>query len=140
VRSILPVKMSSTTSPREAHRIHPFDVTRGLGTLAFVDEGRGSRGHCRLKAHGHLSIVGSYPAGQEQWDLKHATPADRAIALAQIPKVPIPRQGPIFGIEGPLLALWRWGIAFAGATIPAGAGRWPAKASETPSKIATFTF
>jgi hypothetical protein len=99
--------MSSTTSPHQVHHIYPFDVTRGLSTLAFVEEDRGSRGHWRLKAHGHLSVLGAYPAGQQQRNLKRATPADRAIALAQIPKVPIPHKDPICGIDGPLLAPWR---------------------------------
>ena len=59
------------------------------------------------EAHGDLFVVGAYPAGQEHWDLKRATTVEREVALAQIPKVPIPRQVPIFGPEGPLLTLWR---------------------------------
>jgi uncharacterized protein YjlB len=60
-----------------------------------------------LEAHGDLSVVGAYPAGQERWDLRRAIAVEHKTAVAQIAKAPIPRQDPDFGLEGRLLTLWR---------------------------------
>ena len=79
-----------------------FDLT--AGDAAAIPAGVA---HCCLEAQGDFSVVGAYPAGQESWDMKRDTAAERATALAQIPAVPLPLQDPIFGVEGPLLALWR---------------------------------
>jgi uncharacterized protein YjlB len=79
-----------------------FDLT--AGDAAAIPAGVA---HCCLEANDDLSVVGAYPAGQENWDMKRDTAAERATALAQIPAVPLPLQDPIFGDEGPLLALWR---------------------------------
>jgi uncharacterized protein YjlB len=79
-----------------------FDLT--AGDAAVIPAGVA---HCCLEAQGDFSVVGAYPAGQEKWDMKRDTAAERATALAQIPAVPLPLKDPIFGVEGPLLALWR---------------------------------
>ena len=78
-------------------------VNLSAGDAAIIPAGVG---HCSIAASTDLSVVGAYPAGQEDWDLKRATAAGRAVALTEIPKVPIPCQDPLFGIEGPLLGLW----------------------------------
>jgi uncharacterized protein YjlB len=54
-------------------------------------------GHRRIAASADLSVVGAYPAGQEDWDLKRATAADRALALTEIPRVARPPCDPIRG-------------------------------------------
>lgn len=54
-------------------------------------------GHCRRGASGDLEVVGAYPAGQENWDLRRATQEDRALALGLIARVPLPRCDPITG-------------------------------------------
>lgn len=54
-------------------------------------------GHCRLDASPDLSVVGAYPAGQEDYDLKRATPAERLQALTEIPLVPMPERDPVLG-------------------------------------------
>jgi uncharacterized protein YjlB len=46
----------------------------------------GGVGHCRLEAHGGLSVIGGYPAGQENWDLKRATPPNRPSPLVKLGK------------------------------------------------------
>lgn len=61
-------------------------------------------GHCLVEGH-DLVVVGAYPEGQD-WDLCRATEADRAKALENIPWVPLPRLDPVFGVSGPMLALW----------------------------------
>jgi uncharacterized protein YjlB len=63
-------------------------------------------GHCRKSDPANLVIVGAYPAGQEDWDLKRANPEDHARALAEIPLVPLPKQDPVFGTAGGVLDYW----------------------------------
>jgi uncharacterized protein YjlB len=58
-------------------------------------------GHCCKQASPDLSVVGAYPAGQEDWDMKRATPAARAIALGEIPFVELPLHDPVFGGDPP---------------------------------------
>jgi uncharacterized protein YjlB len=61
-------------------------------------------GH-RLIDGERLVVVGAYPEGQD-WDLCRASASDRAKALENIPWVPLPKLDPVFGPEGPVLALW----------------------------------
>src|SRR5690554_2089689 len=63
--------------------------------------------HCRRSESSGLSVVGAYPRGQEDWDLKRATEADRTQALEEIPKVALPDSDPIAGKSGRLVELWR---------------------------------
>lgn len=64
-------------------------------------------GHCRVSGPAGLTIVGAYPAGQEDWDLKRAdAPEDHALALSQIPDVARPELDPVLGAAGPLLQHW----------------------------------
>lgn len=62
-------------------------------------------GHCRLSSSSGLSVVGAYPGGCD-WDLKRATPEARWIALAEIPRVPLPKSCPVGGSSGPLVEHW----------------------------------
>ena len=64
-------------------------------------------GHCRLSSGAGLVIVGAYPAGQEDWDLKRAdNPQDYARAARETPNVALPACDPITGSRGPLQAYW----------------------------------
>lgn len=64
-------------------------------------------GHCRRDASPGLVVVGAYPRGQEDFDLKRGTDAERSQALAEIPRVPLPGMDPIVGEGGGLARLWR---------------------------------
>jgi len=64
-------------------------------------------GHCRRDDSPGLVVVGAYPRGQEDWDLKRATAADRTQALKEIPLVALPPQDPITGILGGVVDFWR---------------------------------
>jgi len=65
-------------------------------------------GHCRLSSGAGLIIVGAYPAGQEDWDLKRAdSVSDYQRALLEIPHVALPEKDPVTGDIGPLLDNWR---------------------------------
>ena len=74
------------------------------GSVVVIPAGGG---HCRLSGAGDLVIVGAYPEGQEGWDLKRAdSPADYAIAKAEIARVGLPGQDPVTGGRGPLFEYW----------------------------------
>ena len=64
-------------------------------------------GHCRLSGGGGLVIVGAYPEGQEDWDLKRAdNPADYQRAKGEIARVELPSRDPVTGEWAPLCELW----------------------------------
>jgi uncharacterized protein YjlB len=63
-------------------------------------------GHCRRSGPEGLVVVGAYPKGQENWDLKRATAADREQALEEIPRVPIPPLDPVAGPNQGLPLIW----------------------------------
>jgi uncharacterized protein YjlB len=51
-------------------------------------------------------VIGAYPPNGH-YNLCRGSKAEHAQALAVIPQVPPPEADPVFGPEGPLLALWR---------------------------------
>jgi len=63
-------------------------------------------GHQRLSASGDLLVIGAYPPAGA-YDLCRATAETRESALATIPHVPLPATDPLYGADGPLVALWR---------------------------------
>ena len=63
-------------------------------------------GHQCLKHSRDLVVVGAYPP-TGKYNLCRGTKAEYAKAAAAIRKVPLPSTDPAFGLEGPLLALWR---------------------------------
>lgn len=62
--------------------------------------------HCRRSGGSGLIIVGAYPCGQEDWDLKRDNPADYQSAQAEIPLVARPPADPVTGLASPLLDYW----------------------------------
>lgn len=79
-------------------------VTVAAGDAVAIPAGVG---HCRLNESPGLIVVGAYPIGQEDWDLKRATEAERTQALEEIPNVALPDMDPIAGKAGRLVELWR---------------------------------
>lgn len=73
-----------------------LELTTGDGVLIPAGVG-----HCRRSASGDLVVVGAYPRGQEDCDLKRATVQDRAIALAEIGHVSMPAHDPLLGGGSP---------------------------------------
>ena len=53
-----------------------------------------------------LVVIGAYPPNGK-YDLCRGSKAEHAKAVASIPKVPLPATDPVFGADGPLIALWR---------------------------------
>jgi len=82
---------------------HGPEIVFGPGDAVAIPAGCG---HCRKSDPANLVIVGAYPAGQEDWDLKRANHAHHARALAEIPQVPLPEQDPVFGLAGGVLDYW----------------------------------
>lgn len=73
------------------------------GDIAVLPAGTG---HQRLSASADLLVVGAYPPEGTYNLCRGDNPADRAGALATIPKVPMPASDPVSGKDGPLTVLW----------------------------------
>jgi uncharacterized protein YjlB len=63
-------------------------------------------GHQCLSASDDFLVVGAYPASGT-YDVCRPTVQEYEKALKTVPKVPPPRRDPVYGLDGPLLALWR---------------------------------
>lgn len=63
-------------------------------------------GHCRESSGGGFSVVGAYPRGQENYDLRTGEEGERPEVLENIRSVPLPETDPLFGKRGPLLRCW----------------------------------
>ena len=62
-------------------------------------------GHQRISATPDLLVVGAYPPGG-RYNLCRGSRVERARAVESIPLVPQPESDPVYGADGPLLALW----------------------------------
>jgi uncharacterized protein YjlB len=63
-------------------------------------------GHQLLNQSQELVVIGAYPPNGK-YDLCRGSKAEHAKALGLIAKVPAPVSDPVFGPQGPLIALWR---------------------------------
>lgn len=63
-------------------------------------------GHQRLAQSPDLVVVGAYPPSG-RYDLCRGSKPDHDKALVTIAKVPRPATDPVFGPNGPLIALWQ---------------------------------
>ena len=79
-------------------------VTRTLasGDVVVIPAGVG---HKLLDASDDFAVVGAYPDGQHP-DMNYGKPEERDVALANIKRVPVPKQDPVTGTDGPLLGIW----------------------------------
>ena len=62
-------------------------------------------GHKLLESSGDFAVVGAYPDGQ-RYDMNYGKPEERDVALANIRRVPLPKQDPVAGTGGPLHNIW----------------------------------
>ena len=79
------------------------EIDVGPGDVAILPAGTG---HQCLWASPDLVVIGAYPRGGK-FDLCRGSKAEREKALVTIPNVPLPESDPIYGEDGPLMALWR---------------------------------
>ena len=71
------------------------------GDVAVLPAGTG---HCCLSSSPGFEVIGGYPEGQENWDLKRDAPSEAD--LRRIKELPRPATDPVYGTDGPLLRLW----------------------------------
>jgi uncharacterized protein YjlB len=66
-------------------------------------------GHRRVSASDDFLVVGAYPAGQENYDIRRGDPRELEEARAAIARVGLPEADPVAGSSGPLMAAWGLG-------------------------------
>jgi len=79
------------------------EIEIAAGDVAILPAGTG---HQCLAQSPDLLVIGAYPPSGK-YDLCRGSKAEHARALASIPQVPLPGADPVFGPQGPLVALWR---------------------------------
>jgi uncharacterized protein YjlB len=72
------------------------------GDVAVIPAGVG---HQALEWTPDFLAVGAYPAGQKA-DMMRGIAGERPASDQRIDKVPLPASDPVFGKDGPLMALW----------------------------------
>ncbi len=77
-----------------------FDVD--AGDVVVLPAGTGHR--C-VSASADLLVVGAYP-DNSGFDQKRPGQIDHARAIAAIAAVPLPREDPVYGADGPLKTMW----------------------------------
>ena len=78
------------------------ELDLGPGDVAVLPAGTG---HQCLWAAPELMVIGAYPKSGK-YDLCRGSKAERAKAIGTIADVPMPNTDPIYGVDGPLMALW----------------------------------
>jgi uncharacterized protein YjlB len=63
-------------------------------------------GHCNKGSESGFSVVGAYPPGQENYDLRTGEEDERPEVLENIHNAALPESDPLFGEGGPLLRRW----------------------------------
>ena len=63
-------------------------------------------GHCNRGSDREFSVVGAYPRGQENYDLRTGEEGERPEVLENISNAALPPSDPLFGEEGPLPRRW----------------------------------
>ena len=79
------------------------EIEIAAGDVAILPAGTG---HQCLSKSADLMVIGAYPPNGK-YDLCRGSKAEHARARASIPQVPLPGADPVFGPQGPLVALWR---------------------------------
>ena len=73
-----------------------------MGDVVVLPAGTG---HQRLEKSHDLLVVGAYPE-TGKYDELRASKEEHDRALKNVPKVPLPKNDPVYGKNGPLLRLW----------------------------------
>lgn len=63
-------------------------------------------GYCNEGSSGDFTVIGAYPRGQEDYDLRTGEEGERPEVLDNIRAVSLPRADPLFGEGEPLLKRW----------------------------------
>jgi uncharacterized protein YjlB len=79
------------------------DVEVAAGDVLVLPAGTG---HKRVVAQAGFQVVGAYPPGQEDYDLRRGDPSELEEALATIARVAAPESDPVHGGSGALLEAW----------------------------------
>jgi uncharacterized protein YjlB len=61
---------------------------------------------CNVLSDGSFSVIGAYPRGQENYDLRTGEEGERPEVLENISNTVLPESDPLFGAEGPLVRHW----------------------------------
>ena len=62
--------------------------------------------HQNLGSSSDFGVVGAYPEGRD-WDLLKGKPGERPKADENIAALPIPKNDPIYGQQGPVRQIWK---------------------------------
>ena len=81
-------------------------VEAGAGDVVVIPAGVG---HRNAGSSGGFRVIGAYPRGQENYDLRTGEDGERPEVLENIRNVPLPEADPLFGEDGPLLRQWSAG-------------------------------
>lgn len=78
------------------------EIEIGTGDVIILPAGTG---HELVSQTQELVVIGAYPPSGK-YDLCRGSKAEHQKALGRIAKVPAPQTDPVFGENGPLIALW----------------------------------
>jgi uncharacterized protein YjlB len=83
---------------------HGEEIDVKAGDVAVLPAGTG---HQRISSSEDLRVIGGYPA-QGRYDFcRGGGGREYEQALQSIPRVPLPDGDPLYGADGPLMALWQ---------------------------------
>ena len=72
--------------------------------------------HKNLDSSANFRIVGAYPRGQHNYDLRRGLPGERPRVDEHIARVPLPDSDPVYGASGPLVR--EWNLIAKGRKVP----------------------
>lgn len=79
------------------------EVTLVAGDVVVLPAGTG---HKRESGTVDLLVIGGYPPGQEDFDLRRCDPAELEEVTRNVEAVPLPVTDPVAGADGPLVEAW----------------------------------
>jgi len=82
---------------------HGRNVAVDAGDVIVIPAGVA---HQNIGASDDFGVVGAYPGGRK-WDLLRGLPGERPRADDNIAAVPMPKNDPIYGVEGALRQIWK---------------------------------